>query len=196
MEAENYLELRVDEFLDRVAAGEQAPGGGSAAAFTVAVAAGLVAMVARCSKGTWPDAAGVAAQALQVQKRVAPLATADAAVWEDALAALRQAGAGAGKGDDSALQAKLEAAAAVPLEIAQLGADVADLAALAGERCEGSFQADAAAAAALAAGATRAALHLVEVNLGVREDDTRLKRARASDQAASAAAERVLQTIR
>jgi formiminotetrahydrofolate cyclodeaminase len=196
VEAESYLELRVDEFLDRIAAEEQAPGGGTAAAITVAIAAGLVAMVARCSKGSWPDAAGVAAQATQLQKRVGPLATADAVVWEEALTALRQVGSGAGTGDNAALERKLEAAAAVPLEIAQLGADVADLAALAGERCEGPFQADAAAAAALAAGAARAALHLVEVNLVVREGDTRLKRARESEQAASAAAERVLQTIR
>ena len=190
METENYLELTVEEFLGRIAAEEQAPGGGTAAAFTVAVAAGLVAMVARCSKGSWPDAAGVAAQALQIQKRAGALAGADAEVWVDALAALRAAGAGAESGGDTALEKKLEAAAAVPLEIAQLGADVADLAALAGERCEGSFQADATSAAALAAGAAKAALHLVEVNLGVREGDVRLKRARQSEQAASAAAER------
>ena len=196
METENYLELTVDEFLGRIAAEEQAPGGGTAAAFTVAVAAGLVAMVARCSKGSWPDAAGVAAQALQIQKRAGPLAGADAEAWVDALAALRKAGAGAGTGDDASLEKKLDAAAAVPLEIAQLGADVADLAALAAERCEGTFQADAVAAAALAAGATKAALHLVEVNLGVREGDKRLKRARESEQAAAAAAERVLGAIR
>ena len=194
METESYLELTVEEFLGRIAAEEQAPGGGTAAAFTVAVAAGLVAMVARCSKGSWPDAAGVAAQALQIQKRAGPLAGADAEVWVEALDALRQAEAGTG--DDAALEKKLEAAAAVPLEIAQLGADVADLAALAGERCEGTFQADAVAAAALAAGATKAALHLVEVNLGVREGDKRLKRARESEQAAAAAAERVLGAIR
>ncbi len=196
METENYLELTVEDFLARVAAGEQAPGGGSAAALTVAVAAGLVAMVARCSKGTWPDAAGVAAQALQIQKRAGPLAGTDAQAWNDALDALRKVGTGTETEGDSTLEQKLELAAAVPLEIAQLGADVADLAALAGERCEGAFQADAVAAAALAAGATKAALHLVEVNLGVREGDKRLKRARDSEQAAAAAAERVLGAIR
>jgi formiminotetrahydrofolate cyclodeaminase len=196
VEPENYLELTVQGFLERIAAAEQAPGGGSAAAITVAAAAGLVAMVARCSTGSWPDAAGVAAQALQVQKRAGPLASTDAKVWDDALDALRKAGAGGGAGDDAALEQKLELAAAVPLEIAQLGADVADLAALAAERCEGAYQADAVAAASLAAGAAKAALHLVEVNLGVRGDDKRLKRARESEQAASAAAERVLGSIR
>jgi len=195
VEAENYLELRVEDFLGRIAASEQAPGGGTAAAITVAAAAGLVAMVARCSKDSWPDAAGVAAQALQIQRRAGPLASTDAEAWNDALAALRDAGAAPTR-NDASLEQKLELAAAVPLEIAQLGADVAELAVLAGERCEGSFQADAAAAAALAAGATRAALHLVQVNLGVREGDTRLERARESEQTASSAAERVLGSLR
>lgn len=193
MTQDDYLELRVGDFLARVAAGSQSPGGGSAAALTVAVAAGLVAMVARCSKDSWEDASGVAAQALTIQDRAGPLATVDAQAWDDALAALGRATTGEG---EPGLEEKLEVAAAVPLEIAQLGADVADLAALASERCEGPYQADAVAAAALAAGAARAAAHLVEVNLAVREGDARLLRARESEQAAHAAAERVLESIR
>lgn len=192
----DLMELDVEDFLGRIAAEEQSPGGGSAAAVTVAMAAGLVAMVARCSKTNWPDAPGVAAQALQIQKRAGPLASVDAFAWDDALDALRRAKEGEGTGDDAALQLRLERAAAVPLEIAQLAADVADLAAIAGERCEGTYQADAAAAAALAAGAARAALHLVEVNLGVREGDARLKQAREIEQAAASASERALGSIR
>lgn len=191
----NYLELRLGEFLERIAASDESPGGGSAAAFTVAVAAGLVAMVARCSHGSWPDGRGVAAQALSIQKRVAPLAQTDAHVWDEALAALREAGDPGSPGDEE-LERKLELAAAVPLEIAQLGADVAELARLSSERCEGAYHADAAAAAALAAGGARAAAHLVEVNLAVREGDERLRRARKSAQAALDAAERALRVIR
>ena len=65
----NYLELRLDDFLARIAASNESPGGGSAAAFTVAVAAGLVAMAARCSHGSWQDGPGVAAQG---QVEIAP----------------------------------------------------------------------------------------------------------------------------
>jgi formiminotetrahydrofolate cyclodeaminase len=191
----NYLELPLDDFLARIAASDASPGGGSAAAFTVAVAAGLVAMVARCSHGSWPDGPGVAAQALSIQKRAAPLAQTDARVWDEALAALRSAGDPGSAGDEE-LEQKLELAAAVPLEIAQLGADVAELAALSSERCEGAYHADAAAAAALAAGGARAAAHLVRVNLAVREGDARLARARKSEQAALDAAERALKVIR
>ena len=196
LNAENYLELRLDEFLDRIAAGEQAPGGGSAAALTVAVAAGLVAMVARCSRGSWSDAPGVTAQALAIQERAGPLAGIDAHAWEDATLALRRAAEDGATGRDSELERKLEAAAAVPLEIAELGADVAALAVVVAERCDGGFRADAAAGAALAAGGARAAAHLVEVNLGVREADERLVRARRSADAAADDAARILRTIR
>jgi formiminotetrahydrofolate cyclodeaminase len=192
---ESYLELRLDEFLARIAAGEQAPGGGSGAAYTVAVAAGLVAMVARCSRESWGDARGVAAQALSIQDRVAPLASVDARAWDEANEALRTAAAGEA-GEDGDLERKLEQAAAVPLEIAQLGADVAQLAVLAADRCDGEFRADAAAAAALAAGGARAAAHLVRINLAVREGDPRLARARESEQAAAAAAEKILGPVR
>jgi formiminotetrahydrofolate cyclodeaminase len=155
-------------------------------------------MVARCSRDSWEDAGGVAAQAQAIVDRAVVLAQADAKVWEEALSALHDA-----QGDDSAdakrdfqLERKLEEAAAVPLEIAELGADAAALAALAGERGDGTYRADASAAAALAAGGARAAAHLVQVNLAVRPGDTRLVRARASEQAASEAADRLLAPIR
>jgi formiminotetrahydrofolate cyclodeaminase len=197
LETENYLDLRLDAFLGRLSAGDEAPGGGSAAALTVAFAAGLVAMVARASRDSWEEAAGIAAQALAIRDRAAPLARVDAEAWQDAVAALQIAGNGSDGGRrDFELERKLERAAAVPLQIAELGADAAALAALAGELGDGAFRADAAAAAALAAGGARAATHLVEVNLGMREGDERLARARASERAAAEAAERVLQSIR
>ena len=196
METEDYLHLRLDDFLDRLAAGGQAPGGGSAAALTVAFAAGLVAMVARCSRGSWEDAGGVAAQALAIRERAAHLSRDDAEAWRVAVDALAEASAERTGGRDRELEDKLGRAAALPLEIAELGADAAALAALVGEYCDGAYRADAAAAAALAAGGAGAAAHLVEVNLAVREGDERLLRARASEQAASEAAQRTLASVR
>jgi formiminotetrahydrofolate cyclodeaminase len=196
LETEDYLHLRLDDFLDRLAAGGQAPGGGSAAALTVAFAAGLVAMVARCSRGSWEDAGGVAAQALAIRERAAHLTRDDAEAWRVAVDALAEASAERTGGRDRELEEKLGRAAALPLEIAELGADAAALAALVGEYCDGAYRADAAAAAALAAGGAGAAAHLVEVNLAVREGDERLLRARASEQAASEAAQRTLASVR
>lgn len=151
-------------------------------------------MVARCSRDSWDEAAGVAAQAQAIRDRAVVLAHTDGKVWEDALAALGNAQAedASDARRDFALEQKLERAAAAPLEIAELGADVAALAALAGERGDGTYRADASAAAALAAGAARAAAHLVQVNLGVRPGDPRLARAHASQEAADDAAARLL----
>jgi formiminotetrahydrofolate cyclodeaminase len=177
-----------------LAADGLAPGGGSAAAITIAFAAKLTAMVANCSRATWEDAPGVVAQAAAIADRAAALARMDAAAWEAALTALRDAEAGSvdDRRRDFRLQQKLDAAAAVPLEIAALGADAAALAALAGERGDATYRADAAVAASLAAGAARATAYLVRVNLGVHGSDPRLARARASEAAAAEAAESLL----
>jgi methenyltetrahydrofolate cyclohydrolase len=201
LDDERHLDLTVTAFLDALATRGRAPGGGSAAALTVAFAAGLVAMVARSSRGMWEDAAGVAAQALTLQDRAAALSLKDAEVWEAALAALRTAADPserdpAGGREELDLERKLERSAAIPLEMAELGADVAVLAVEAAVHGEHEYRADAAAAAALAAGGARAATHLVEVNLGIRPGDERLVRARASQTAAYEAAERLLASIR
>lgn len=195
MATDDYLELKLGDLLDRLSADGLAPGGGSAAALTVAFAARLVAMAARCSPA-WANAGGAVAQANAISERAVELAHTDARVWDRALAALRDAEAEASDDPkkDFALERKLEAAAAAPLEIASLGADTAALAALAGEHGEGTYRADAAAAAALAAGGATAAAHLVRVNLGVRSDDPRLTRVLASEEAARDAARRLLES--
>jgi formiminotetrahydrofolate cyclodeaminase len=197
---DRYLGQSLLTFLDGLATKGVAPGGGSAAALTVAFAAGLVAMVARSSRDTWDEAAGIAAQALALQDRVAPLAETDAKAWDEALAALDAAATGSEDEDaptrDRRLERRLERAAAIPLEIAEIGADVAELAVEVGRLGDAAYRADAAAAAALAAGGARAAAHLVEVNLAVRPGDERLARARASEQAAAEAADRLLAAIR
>jgi formiminotetrahydrofolate cyclodeaminase len=154
-------------------------------------------MTGRCSPA-WGDASGVVAQANAISARAVELAQTDGRAWEAALVALRDAEAEIG-GDprrDFALERKLEAAAAAALEIASLGADAAALAAVAAEHGEATYRADAAAAAALAAGGATAAVHLVRVNLGVRETDPRLARARASEEAAQDAATRLRQSTR
>jgi formiminotetrahydrofolate cyclodeaminase len=187
LETATYLDLRLGEFLERLAAARRAPGGGSAAALTVALAAGLVTMVARSSRNSWNDAIGVAAQAQALVERVMPLVEADAFAWEQAAAALEETGAG-----NEILERKLEAAAAIPIQIAEAGADTAALAELVADRGEGAYRADAVAAAVLAAAGAQAAAHLVAVNLSVQEGDERLARVRRSAEAAAEASRRAL----
>lgn len=186
---DEYLDLRLGDFLERLGTGN--PGSGSASALTVAFAAGLVAMVARRSAECWDEAGGVAAQALALQARAAPLALADAQVWGEALEALTDAAAEPAT-PNGALESKLGQAAAIPLLIAEAAADTASLAALSAEFGEGTYRADAAAAAVLAAASARVAAHLVAVNLTVSKDDDRLRRARASEAVAADAASRAL----
>jgi formiminotetrahydrofolate cyclodeaminase len=189
----SYLDLPLGEFLDHLSADTPAPGGGSAAALTVTFAAGLVTMVARHSRDSWAEAGGVAAQARKLQARCAPLAQQDADVWKDALEALHGNGGGGAGSRDADLEEKLARAAEVPLWIAEAGADVAMLAALTTEMGDGTYRGDAAAASLLAHAGARVAANLVALNLGMREDDLRLARARRSEKAAAAAAARALE---
>jgi formiminotetrahydrofolate cyclodeaminase len=149
-------------------------------------------MVARSSRGSWKDAGAVGAQATALLDRITPLVRADAEAWEEALGHLHATAHGESERREGELELTLEDAAAIPIRIAEAGADAAALAELAADRGEGPYRADAAAAAVLAAAGARAAAHLVRVNLGVREGDPRLSRARTSADAAAEAAERAL----
>jgi len=155
---------------------------GSAAAETASKAALLIAAVARETGGSWPGARGAAAQAVALGERLATLANVDAQVFTAALDALAQ-----GAPD---LKSRLEEAAAVPVEIAEKAADVAEAGLHVAERCDGQLRADAAGAAALAAGAALAAAHLVRANLALPAADERVRRAfTAADNARYAASQ-------
>jgi formiminotetrahydrofolate cyclodeaminase len=172
----DLLDAPLRDFLDMLAGEGPAPAGGSAAALTVAMSAGLVAMVARASKGHWDEAGGVVGQAETLRARITPLAQADADAYVEALRALRGREQLEERYRDQQLRAALERAAEIPLRIAEAGADLACLAALLVENGNPEVRADAAAAAVLAEGGTRAAAKLVAVNLAAPEGDPRVRR--------------------
>ena len=90
--------------------------------------------------------------------------------------------------DDFKLGRALDEAAEAPLRIADACVDVTVLASALASRGAAELQPDARAAAALAAGAARAAAVLVEANLAVASDDDRVRRAhKLAEEAASAA---------
>jgi formiminotetrahydrofolate cyclodeaminase len=153
-------------------------GGGPAAARTIGVAAEIVATVARASRDSWPDAPGIAAQAVEIADRCPLLAEDDEQAWHAALEAIGNAVESGGEGDGAgALRARLEDSVELPVTIAETGADVAELAAAAARLGEGMFRSDAVSAALLAHAGVRVARHLVAVNLGTKEDDERSRRA-------------------
>lgn len=189
--ADDFLAAPVGDFIDTLAS-DGPPGGGSAAAITVAMAAGLVAMVARASKEHWAEAGGVVGQAETFRARVAPLAQADAEVYEEALMLLRRREEVAERYRDQTLRAALEKAAEIPVRIVEAGSDLACLAALLVENGNPEVRADAAVACVLAEGGARAAAMLVEMNLGAIEGDPRVRHVRELVAAAAEASERAL----
>ena len=181
----DYLELPVVSFLDLLASGESAPGGGSAIAVSVALAAGLSSMAARLSTKQLTDATGLAERAEGLRERVAPLARADAIAYGRVLVAQRGDEAPDRAGD---VRAALSEAADVPLAIAEAGAEVASIAARLASEGNPNLEGDALCAVLLAEAGVRAAVRLVEINLsGEPGEDGRLERARELVETAASA---------
>jgi formiminotetrahydrofolate cyclodeaminase len=170
-----YLDLPLRAFLDLVASGQPAPGGGSVAAVAVALAAGLSGMAARLSAGQLADADELADRADAARQRVAPLARMDAQSYARVLYAYRV--------PDSETRSErvsdaLSGAADVPLAVAEIGNEVAGIAARLVEESNPSLKGDAIAAVLLAEAGVRAATVLVEINLSsANVEDDRLGRA-------------------
>ncbi len=184
-ETPDYLELPVGSFLDLVAAGDSAPGGGSATAVSVALAAGLCSMAARLSTKQLADASGLAEQAEVLRERVAPLARADAVAYGRVLVAQRAREA---DDHDGRVRAALSEAADVPLAIAEAGAEVARIAARLATGGNPNLEGDALCGVLLADAGVRAAVRLVEINLsGEPGEDGRLERARELVETAASA---------
>ncbi len=164
-----------------------APGGGSSSAVTCALAAALVEMAARFGDDRLVDAGD---RAGELRERALVLATRDLTSYEPVLAALRLAG------DDPEREQRIARAsaqaAAVPFEIAQVGAELAELAAASVSQGSRHLEGDATTAAMLAEAACRASVRLVEINLRGAGDDPRLADARRLAREAASARERAL----
>jgi methenyltetrahydrofolate cyclohydrolase len=171
-----YLDMGVGQFLDALSATTPDPGGGSVAALAVTLAAGLGMMTAGLSGRQLPAAEQLAGQARLLRDRAAPLAQADAEAYRAVLAAMRAPG---GPGD------ALSRACATPMEVAEIGAEVARLAAAVATGGNPNVRGDAITAALLAAAGSRAAAALVRINLATAPGDARPARA---DQLAAEAA--------
>jgi formiminotetrahydrofolate cyclodeaminase len=159
------------EVLEEVADATPSPGGGSSAAWACALAASLVEMCAVIS------GSGRGESARELRGRALELAQADVGAYAPVLAAARL------PVDDPAragqLRAALASASAGPLEIAETGCEVAALAADLVRGGRPSIAGDAVTAVLLAEAATRAAVALVEANVGGDEGDERGAEARA-----------------
>ena len=181
--------MPLSELLDRVAEATPAPGGGSSSAVTCALAAGLVEMAAGFGGAELDDSGR---RASELRERALSLAARDLTSYEPVLAALRL------PSSDPERERRIARASAdaaqVPFEIAELGAELAQLAERSVSRGSRHLEGDATTAALLAEAACRAAVRLVEINLGGAGEDERLPRARRLADDATSARERALAT--
>ena len=178
-----YLDMPVGRFLDALSATTPDPGGGAVAALAVTLAAGLCVMTAGLSARHIPEAQRLAEQARELRDRAAPLAQADAEAYSAVLAVLRAPDA-ATRGKPQ-MAAALSQASVVPMEVAEIGAELAAVAAAIAAGGNPNVRGDAVTAALLAAAGSRAAAALVRINLAGAEGDDRP--ARAEQVAAGAA---------
>jgi formiminotetrahydrofolate cyclodeaminase len=174
----DYLDLSLREFLDLVASGEPAPGGGSVAAVAVALAAGLAGMAARLSTGQLAEATALADRADASRRRVAPLARADAESYRRVLEAYRLPHKPDSETRSERLRDALSGAADVPLAVAEVGTEVAGIAVRLVEKGNPNLEGDARTAVLLVEAGVRAAAALAEINLcSANVEDDRLGRA-------------------
>ena len=156
----------MEHLLYGVASAERTPAAGSAAAAAAALAAALVAKAARRSRDVWPEAGGAIAQSKLLDTRLWALAEELEASYVAAIDALES-------GDPDANGTQLPRAADDALRLATIAADVAELAAETGQRCNQAHHADVSVAAGLAHAAAWSGAHLVDVNLLSRAGDRR-----------------------
>jgi len=184
----------VSQLLEDVAAPRPAPGGGSSAALTCALAAALVEMAAQLALGRPtaparpPDDVPDRARALRL--RALGLADQELSSYGPVLEAMRL------PADDPARPARLEAAlteaSRAPLAIAEAAAETAVLAARTASASGQAVYGDGLTAVMLAEAATAAAAALVEINLEAIGGEVVLDRAREARRRAREARERAL----
>jgi formiminotetrahydrofolate cyclodeaminase len=165
------LRAGVEPFIEQLAAPTATPGGGSAAAASGAMAAGLAGMVASMSRGK----KAYAQHEAQLSEAIARLATlreelkaaidADAESYNAVMKAYKAAKE-AGEGGKALINAALREATSVPLGVAERATEVAEIAATLRPVTSPMMKSDLTTAIALAGAAVTGALANVEINLG------------------------------
>ena len=156
------------EFLEAVAAGTPAPGGGTSAAVTCALAAALVEM-----------SAGLAGQNVERSRALRERALTLAEVELSSYAPVLEAH------DADQRAAALVEASRSPLELAEFAAEVAEIGANVAQASSPAVRGDALAGVVLAEAASTAAVRLVEINLAESNANDLIERARAARERAA-----------
>jgi formiminotetrahydrofolate cyclodeaminase len=169
----NLSDLSVKAFLDELASGSPAPGGGSTAALAGALGAALSGMVARLTLGreklrdSWPEMEEAVVEADRLRARFLRLVDEDADAYLGVAAArkLPKATEAERETRERSLAAAVLRSARVPLETLLMAGQAAGLAARVLERGNPSCLTDAGSAVQAARLAAEAAAYNVRINL-------------------------------
>jgi formiminotetrahydrofolate cyclodeaminase len=187
-----YLTATIADFLEQLAARTPAPGGGAVAALVCAMGAALVEMAAAFDSSGQLDGVGERAHALRGQ--VADLAAADARAYGEVLEALRMP---AGPDRTGRLDAAVSGAIECPMEVLEIAAEVATLAAGVAAQGNRNLEGDAITGALLAEAAARSAATLAQLNVSMLSRhavaDAHLERLRPGLACATRARERAVE---
>jgi glutamate formiminotransferase/formiminotetrahydrofolate cyclodeaminase len=168
------LRAGVEPFVEQLAAPTATPGGGSAAAASGAMAAGLAAMVASMSRGKKAYAqyerelSEAIARLAQLREELKVAIDADAESYNAVMKAYKQAKDSAAA--DGIIDAALKQATSVPLGVAERAREVAGIAELLRPITNPNMKSDLTTARALAQAAVEGALANVEINLESLKD--------------------------
>ena len=174
--------LSLPGLLDAVGARTTAPGGGAVAGVVAALAGALTGMCARFSDGDQADLAG---RADELRARAASAAQSDLAVYAAYVRARRT-------GRDGEVAAALDETIRVPLEMAEVATELAELAGGLARSGNPNLRGDATAAVLMGSAAARVGAILVYENLAGTSSDPRLARAAALVASVNAAERDVL----
>jgi len=163
------LRAGVEPFVEQLAAPTAVPGGGSAAAASGAMAAGLANMVAAMSRGKKAylqyerDLSEAIARLTQLREELKAAIDADAESFNLVMKAYKQAKDSAD--GDAITTPALKQATSVPLSVAEMAREVANIATKLGPITNPNMKSDLTTAKALARAAIEGALANVEINL-------------------------------
>jgi glutamate formiminotransferase len=168
------LRAGVEPFIEQLAAPTATPGGGSAAAASGAMAAGLAVMVASMSRGKKAYAqyerqlSKAISRLSQLREELKASIDADAESYQSVMAAYRKAKDSAAA--DGIVDAALKQATSVPLGVAERAREVLQIAEGLGSITNPNMKSDLVTAAALARAAIEGAVANVEINLESLKD--------------------------
>ena len=172
------VELSVNDFLGKTASGDPVPGGGSIAALSGALAAGLAEMVANLTLGrkdyalVEEEMKKISKEASRFRKKLIQDIDKDANAYNQVISAFRlpRATEIEKKQREQAIQAGLKQAALIPLSVAKDAFNIIDLAKQVVKKGSINAVTDGAVATMMARTAVLSALYNVKINLGSIKD--------------------------